>query len=286
MKLALGTAQFGLPYGISNKVGKVPQSEVRGMLQLASKAGIDLLDTAISYGESESRLGAMDVSRFRIVTKLPSMPIECGDVSDWVNKQVNASLTRLCVKNLDTLLLHNSMDLLSNNGRLLYEELQQLKINNKVQKIGISIYSPHELDAIDDKFSVDLVQTPFNLIDQRICLSGWLDELKARNIEVHARSIFLQGLLLMNRDVIPEKFCAWNFLWDKWSVWLDKSKISAAKACLDFVQSFNQFDRIIVGADSTIQLNDLIEIFNSEKLINFPKITSSDEDLIIPSRWF
>lgn len=286
MRLALGTAQFGLPYGISNKLGKVSQSEISSMLRVASKAGIDLLDTAISYGESESCLGAADVSNFRIITKLPSLPIDCGDISNWVNKHVNASLTRLCVKNLDTLLLHNSENLLSNNGGLLYQELQQLKINNKVEKIGISIYSPRELDAIYEKFNVDLIQTPFNLIDQRIYLSGWLDELKAKNVEVHARSIFLQGLLLMKRDAIPSRFCAWNFLWDKWNAWLDNNKASAVKACLDFVQSFNQFDRIIVGVDTTIQLNDLIKIFNSEKLVDFPKITSSDEDLINPSRWF
>jgi hypothetical protein len=182
-------------------------------------------------------------------------------------------------------MLHRSFDLLGESGLQLYKAIQKLKDDGIVKKIGVSIYSPVELDAIFPQFRVDIVQAPFNLIDQRLLITGWLDHLKNCEIEIHTSSSFLQGLLLIPRDRIPEKFARWNSLWDYWSGWLRQGNMSAAKVCIDFVQSFEQIDRIIIGADNSGQLNQLVELSSEPPNLVFPTMSCDDENLINPANW-
>ena len=117
-RLALGTAQFGLPYGIANQAGQVSRKDVSAMLQLAASNGIDTLDTAIAYGESEKSLGQAGTQGFRVVTKLPALPDDCPQVIPWVSEQVDASFTRLGVSSVYGLLLHRPEQLLRQIGEL------------------------------------------------------------------------------------------------------------------------------------------------------------------------
>ena len=130
-RLALGTAQFGLPYGIANQAGQVSRKEVSAMLQLAVSNGIDTLDTAIAYGESEVALGQAGTQGFNVVTKLPALPDDCLDVISWVMEQVDASFTRLGVSSVYALLLHRPEQLLGPLGKELYEALYALKERGK-----------------------------------------------------------------------------------------------------------------------------------------------------------
>ena len=167
MKLALGTVQFGLKYGVANQTGQVSRSEAKAILQLALANEIDTIDTAIAYGESESCLGEVGTENFKLITKLPPLPHESINVAAWVNQQVNESLSRMRVSALYGLLLHRSDQLLGPNGADLFRSLQALKDKKKVQKVGVSIYSPDELSALKS-YSFDIVQAPFNLLDQRL----------------------------------------------------------------------------------------------------------------------
>jgi aryl-alcohol dehydrogenase-like predicted oxidoreductase len=126
-RLALGTAQFGMSYGIANHDGQVTRPAVRSMLDLAAANGIDTLDTAIAYGESEKCLGEVGVQRFKLVTKLPAVLDGCADVNSWVQEQVAASLDRLCVSVVYGFLLHRPQQLLGSEGKALYQTLQGLK---------------------------------------------------------------------------------------------------------------------------------------------------------------
>lgn len=285
MRLALGTVQFGLPYGIANQVGQVARAEARAMLKLAAESGIDTLDTAIGYGESEVCLGEAGVSNFKIVTKLPSIPAGCRDIKAWVYEQISASMSRLGVDELYGLLLHRSEDLLGSNGELLYRSLLELREKGRVRKLGVSIYSPQELDAIFKLFSVDLVQAPFNLIDQRLHSTGWLDRLKSNDVEVHTRSVFLQGLLLMPRASVPSWFAQWDDLWDRWHNWLTVSQVSAVQACLAFPLAFEGIDWVVVGADSTNQLAQILGAASKRPLDKLPDLGCDDESLINPFHW-
>jgi aryl-alcohol dehydrogenase-like predicted oxidoreductase len=284
-RLALGTVQFGLPYGVANQDGQVTRSAAKAMLQLAKENGIDTLDTAIAYGESEARLGEVGTQGFKLVTKLPSIPEGCSDISAWVQEQVAASLLRLGVSAVYGLLLHRSEQLLDKDGKTLYQALQTLKENGQVQKVGVSIYAPDELEALTSQYDFDLVQAPFNLVDRRLSSSGWLQRLKNEGVEIHTRSAFLQGLLLMHRDAIPDKFLPWSDLWGEWHGWLLRHDICAVQACLAFPQSFPEIDRVVVGADSVIQLQQIISAASSVGLDDFPDLNCEDENLINPARW-
>jgi len=284
-RLAIGTAQFGLSYGIANQVGKVSQTEAKEILKLASNSGIKILDTAIAYGDSEKSLGNLGIQNFQLVTKLPIVPIDCQDVGVWVKEQVRSSFSRLGIKDIYGLLLHQSNQLLGSYGKDLYRELNLLKESGKVKKIGISIYSPFELEALKDKYDFDLVQAPFNIIDQRLHSSGWLSRLKNKGVEVHTRSVFLQGLLLMEQAHIPNKFLKWSDLWYKWHNWLDDYEGTATEACLSLPLSFPEIDKVIVGVDNSKQL---LQILNSAKNLNtksLPDLQCSNEGLINPANW-
>ena len=284
MKIALGTVQFGLPYGIANQVGQVTRTEAKAMLQLAVTNDIDTLDTAIAYGESETCLGKVGTQGFKLVTKL-ALPDGCADVRGWVQEQVAASLARLGVSAVYGLLLHRSEQLLGSNGKELYQALQELKDSGRVQKVGVSIYAPSELEAISKLFRLDLVQAPFNLVDRRLHTTGWLRRLKNNGVEIHTRSVFLQGLLLMPQAAIPHKFAQWGDLWQRWHKWLSGNDVSALQACLAFPLAFPEVDRVVVGADSVSQLAQIIDAVNDAPQVDFPDLQCKEKNLINPSRW-
>jgi len=199
---------------------------------------------------------------------------------------VEASLARLGQKQIYGLLLHRPNDLLGAQSKLLIEALIALKEAGVVQKIGISIYSPDELDAIRKKVQIDLVQAPVNVIDRRMETSGWLDRLKDDGVEVHARSVFLQGLLLMERGKIPQKFSRWSMLWDAWHEKLQNSGASPLAACLAYPLSLRQIDHVIVGVDAATQLAEIIQASNkTEADLDTSFMTSTDTNLISPSNW-
>jgi aryl-alcohol dehydrogenase-like predicted oxidoreductase len=214
VKLALGTVQFGLDYGIANQQGQVPVDEAGAILDLAFAHGVDTLDTAVAYGNCEQRLGEIGVGGWRVISKLPAIPDGCKDIYRWVADEVTASLRRLHITCLSGLLLHRPRQLLEDGGDRLYKVLQQLKDEGRVQKIGVSIYEPAELDELFDRYQLDLVQAPFNILDGRLIDSGWLARLPEQGVELHVRSIFLQGLLLMHAGERPKKFHRWQTIWE------------------------------------------------------------------------
>ena len=285
MRLALGTAQFGLPYGIANQDGQVSRSTAKAMLHLAATNGIDTLDTAIAYGESEACLGEVGIQGFKLVTKLPAVPDVCDDVRGWVQEQVAASLARLGVNAIYGLLLHRPEQLLEAAGQALYKTLQGLKETGQVQKVGASVYAPSELGELTPRYRFDLIQAPFNLVDRRLHTTGWLQRLKDEGVEIHTRSVFLQGLLLMPQATRPAKFASWSELWSKWHDWLSRHKVSAVRACLAFPLSFSEIDRVVVGADSVSQLEQIISAATSTAPVDLPDLHCDVESLINPTRW-
>ena len=284
-RLAFGTAQLGLRYGIANKDGKVSPATAKNMLELLTVNSVDMIDTAMAYGNSEVCLGKIGVENFKVVTKLPVVPDNCSNIRDWVKAQVDASLNRLGVKRLYGLLLHEPNQLLVDCGKILYQSLEELKELGKVQKIGVSVYNPEELEVLIPKYKFDLIQVPFNLIDRRLYKTGWLQRLKYLGIEIHSRSAFLQGLLLMSRESIPAKFMRWSYLWDKWQNWLRYNQISSVQACLAYPLFFSEIDRVVVGADNVKQLEQIINLSAENKLIDFPGLCCDADELINPGRW-
>jgi hypothetical protein len=236
---------------------------------------------------SEQRLGKIGVANWRIISKLPPVPdaINCPNKKKWIFGEINQSIKRLKVDLLYGLLLHRPQQLLEDDGDEIYSALQQLKADGLVHKIGVSIYEPSELDALYERYKFDIVQSPFNIFDRRLLSSGWLSKLHKYNVEVHVRSIFLQGLLLMKKEEIPSKFNRWSSVFDSWFKFLDEQHLSSLEACLKYTLSFSEISNVIVGLDNLTQLHEVVEA--SQGLI--PLLPNdfqlNDTDLINPASW-
>lgn len=285
-RLALGTVQFGLNYGVANKGGIVSQENVKAILKIARGSGVDTLDTAIDYGNSENCLGQIGIHGFKVITKLPAIPENQFNVKGWVHHQINLSLQRLGEQKLYGLLLHRPAQLADESGAELADSLIGLKADGLVEKVGVSIYDPDELESAMAHMNIDLVQAPLNVFDRRLVSSGWLDRLHDAGVEVHTRSAFLQGLLLMPRQNIPAKFARWHRLFDAWHQWLETNGQSATEACLQYALSFHQISRVVVGVEGLSQLAEICAAAQLRNTLPTPVAFSGvDMDLINPSRW-
>lgn len=287
-KIALGTVQFGLNYGVANTDGQVSAAEASAILDVAFAAGVNTLDTAIAYGDSESALGAQGVSKWNIVTKLPKMPADIQtseQVRDWVQGQVSASLARLRLTRVHAILLHRPDQILGSQGGALRDALWGLKMQGMTAKVGVSIYQPQELDAITQVFQPDLVQAPLNILDTGFVSSGWAARLKSAGVEIHLRSAFLQGLLLMPEDARPAKFARWAPLWKLWHGWLQENQLTPLQACLRYSLSVKEADQVIVGVDTAGQLKQILEAAQGPLPAAPRWNTPIDADLVNPANW-
>lgn len=286
-RLALGTVQFGLPYGVANTQGQTNHEQADTMLVVARAANIDTLDTAIAYGEAETVLGRIGVSDFRIISKVPSVPKSVSAADDFVVAQVEASLERLGVSRLGGLMLHAPDDLLKPYGAKIVRGLQRTKDAGLVERIGLSVYSPEQLAGLIHLMPVEILQIPFNIFDRRFAESCWLEKLAKEGVEVHARSAFLQGLLLMSAEHVPTKFARFITQLENWHAWLadQAAGISPLQLCLAHVASYSEISRIVVGADNPAQLQEIIAAASSTPCQAPPRLASSVSPLINPSEW-
>ena len=292
-KLCIGTAQFGTDYGITNLVGRIQIEEVKEILDLMRKNDINLIDTARSYGDSEKIIGKIinkNDDFFKIITKISPYFIKelsNRDQFDEWTKLFEDSLTRLNKNMIEGILIHsNKLNL--NQRLILMDWLLELKNRGKVKKIGWSIYEEKDLESINLK-NIDLVQLPFSFYDQRLMVSGFLKKLYEEGIEIHARSIFLQGLILTN--------------YSNWPKWVDSrdnklhkfmqkniSSIGSTpiEMAISFVKACPYVDALVFGFTSTKELLEIIKVFNNQsKFIstnNFCNVNFSSK-LLDPRLW-
>jgi len=284
-KLAIGCAQFGLPYGIANKVGQVDPVDVAKILDYAKGVNISTLDTAISYGKSESVLGDVGVNEWSVISKLPPLPRASIDIRSWIINEVHASLNRLNILSLDGLLLHNPQDLLSERGHIIVEALDFLRSAGVVNRVGVSIYDPQDLQDYLNIMAVEIVQCPFNVLDQRIVTSGWAEKLNKKNVEVHIRSIFLQGLLLVENSQRSLYFNKWQTTWDRWHLMLQENNMSPIEGCLNGVIFNDFFHKIIIGINDLSQIMEIVDCCNFLDARVTEDISVNDLNLLHPSNW-
>ncbi len=284
MKLALGTVQFGMPYGIANQKGKVGSDEIARILAFAREVGISMLDTAIAYGDSEASLGAAGVADLCVITKLPAVP-EGETVIPWIRAQVQASLSRLGVRSVYGLLLHRPEQLAGVQGVAVAEALAALKTEGLVQKVGVSIYAPEDLEHVMRACSVDLVQAPFNVFDRRMQRSGWMARLQTLGVELHVRSVFLQGLLLLPPERRPGRFDRWAPLWKRWDELLAATAQTPLQGALRFVLAQSGVAKAVVGVDGLAQLKEIVAASMGGAFDAPDDLASEELDLINPARW-
>jgi len=286
-KIALGTVQFGIDYGVNSVAGQVDPKEVKKIFSYAHSTNIGLLDTAPAYGNSEKILGRMNISNFKVVTKtrhFDSLEINNNDVK-LLNNDFHHSLKDLKQDSVYGVLVHNADDLLKPGSEKLFDQLKELKQAEKIVKIGVSVYDHIQLQSILDNFDIDLVQLPFNILDRRMIDNGVLATLRSKGVEVHARSVFLQGLLLMSEQDRPDKFNRWSGLWGIWHEWLNDNQITALEVAIRHAISMPEISKVLVGVDNVDQLKEIVTA-SSGVLPNIPdEMFTNDIDLLNPSNW-
>jgi aryl-alcohol dehydrogenase-like predicted oxidoreductase len=277
-KLALGTAQFGLNYGITNHSGQIKIKEAIKILDLAKNSGIYTIDTSANYGDSEKVLGKIGVKDCQIITKT----ITLRDDINIVIEGLEESLLKLNIQQLEGVLIHNFDDLKNKNFNILFRKLEELKKEDVVKKIGFSTYTPEQVDFLIENFDFDIIQLPFNIFDNRLIEGGQLKKLKQRGVEVHARSIFLQGILLELSN-LSHYFLSWQKEFQDYQQLVNESEMSSLEYALNYVLGIQEIDKALVGVNNELQLSEIIKSVKNKIYIKAFPINNSN--LLNPSLW-
>ena len=281
-KIALGTVQIGLPYGINNTNGIPNIAEIQNIFATAKNSGVDLLDTATLYGDAERKIGEFSGQQFNVVTKFSN--IKNGSE---LKSSLNDSLAKLKQEKVYGYIAHNSDHLLAYPD--LWDILCRMKENKLVNKIGYSLYSTEQLEKLLNMGLLpDLVQLPYSLLDRKF--STFLPQLKSLGIEIHVRSVFLQGLYFMNPSKLPEKLKPLKPALEEISQICLEYNSSINALALNFAISNPFIDKVVIGIDSVEQLNENIHTVESWEPI--PELTSkvnqikiSRPELLNPANW-
>jgi aryl-alcohol dehydrogenase-like predicted oxidoreductase len=290
--LALGTVQLGLNYGIANNEGKTSTDEAARILELAENIGIRFIDTAAMYGDSETVIGehCPTGSTFHHVTKTLALHGEnvTSENLAFVRQGFESSLLNLRQQSVYGLLVHHCRDLLAPNGKLLFDLLQELKASGKVEKVGVSAYNDEELQAVIDRYPIDIVQIPLSVFDQRLKQSGTLSKLKDRGIKIHVRSIFLQGLLLLGIDELPAYFLPIRDHISRYHKWLGDKDLTRLEGAMLFAQQQIEIDQIVTGVCDCVQLSEIDNAFTRAATLpkfDFSPFAMTSEHFLNPSKW-
>jgi len=283
-KLALGTAQFGIDYGINNDRGKIPFDEVFAILDEALNNGIDTLDTAVAYGDSESIIGNYHKKtgrEFKIISKLP----KCSAID--VGHHVPSSLNKLNIDRFYGYLIHNFKHY--SEDPKIFNALEKLKGQGKIEKIGFSLYYPEELEHIfSHNLKIDIVQLPYNVFDQRF--AAYFKKLKEMGVEIHVRSVFLQGLFFKNNGNLNNYFAPIKDKISELRGFSQTSEIPLSLMLLNYALLNENIDKVVVGVDNPGNLEELLGSVkysdHSKKIMDWLNgFREDDEKIILPFNW-
>ena len=287
-KLILGTVQFGLDYGINNSSGKLSKKSIFKILNYAYQNKIQILDTAESYGDSQKIIGEFIKNnpdkKFKIITKLSaSKDLKSIRIEDEIEKNCKI----LGIDKLYGYMIHN-ISTLENNSSV-YNKLLILKNKNKIEKIGISIYSNNEIENIIENFpGFDFIQIPFNLLDNELKRKTFILLAKQNGMEIHVRSVFLQGLFFKNINKFSRYLNPLIKYIDELNSISKFMNLDISGLALKYPLSKNYIDNVLIGVDSLDQLkinlnnSSLIEQFSFDKI---DKINVLEESLLHPKNW-
>lgn len=295
-KLILGTAQLGFKYGIANTIGKPTEKQAIEIMKYAVENGIRYFDTAYNYNDSESRIGIFlnfyknYKNKVNIITKMPSLKEEKLDEKN-INDRFFESLHRLEQESIFCYMVHDFNDI-KNNSYLMTKIFFKLKNDGYIKKIGVSVYDENQIKFLIRNFDFDLIQIPINIFDQRLLKDDILLDLKKRGIEIYARSVFLQGLIFLDRNNLPLKFKSIEKYLEKINNISLKFNIPKEDIALLFINSINEIDRIVIGVEKIEQLKKNIGALNRsenftkiERAINFQDLFIENKEIIDPRKW-
>jgi aryl-alcohol dehydrogenase-like predicted oxidoreductase len=290
-KLVIGTANFGLRYGIANDK-KLTHEEAFAILDYAKAQGIQWIDTASAYGDAERVVGDFFATRgkvFKVIGKLPA--------KEYLNERavedkIYCSLRNMNIASFDAFLIH-SFDTYKLYGNKIVPVLQSLCKAGIIETYGISVYHPEEVAEIALKTRDNLViEFPLNLFDQRFLKGSLMQDIKNRGWRFFARSVFLQGLFFLSDDSLHGRFEQVRGKVGKIRELSSANGIRPECLALLFAGQKPWVDGVVVGVDSKEHMKSNIECFGSANFSKYetmehtlPELAIEDEDIILPYRW-
>ena len=286
-QLSLGTVQWGKEYGWTNQSGRPSFGALEEMLSIARSKGVEYLDTAQAYGDAEKILGKLGAAQagFKINTKLNQL----SQYSDsTVREKFASSLHDLGVDRIESLMVHTVSELLGPNRAIVWDSFLSLLTEGMVNSIGVSIYHPSEIEHIIELEKLNIIQLPLNVYDQRFLNSGWLKELKQRNVKIQVRSVFLQGIITMKPEKLPAHLQGIRASHGHLFNCLKDADLSPVEGALQFCLSQPDVDQVIVGCESIVQLQQILAVFDKPKdtnTIDWAQFSQTDLNIVNPSSW-
>lgn len=280
MKIALGTVQFGLKYGAFNAEGQVSEAEAAAILDVAAAAGIDTLDAAQAYGESEKVLGKLGAAaRFHIISKCP--PLQgVAKAADHLRDAVDASSRNLETDRLSGFLLHRAEDLLGPDGDRIWRALEGLQDEGRIGAVGVSGYAPETVQEICRRYPLAIAQLPANVLDP------WYEDTPLPDgVALHVRSVFLQGFLLSEPQNLSPFHRQWRGVLEAFQARAFAHSLSPLQAALAPVLSSPRVSRLVLGVDSAAQLQEIIAAVSVCEAVHLGAFEGVDKALLDPRKW-
>jgi aryl-alcohol dehydrogenase-like predicted oxidoreductase len=283
--IILGTVQLGINYGINNQLGQPTVENAISILNSASKLGINTLDTAEAYGTAHSIISSFHqnnpLRQFRINTKF------AGVQASGMESTVKNFCTKLSVNHIHTLFFHCFNDFLNHNGLL--KEMQKLKEQQRIHQIGLSVYDNRQLKIAIEEPSIDVIQLPFNLLDNARRKDDLLFEAKDVGKRIQVRSVFLQGLFFKDVNSLPIFLLPLKKNLEEINNIANLSGISMEALSLAYVAAQREIDEVVIGVDCIEQLRSNIAAFstrlNKQTLLAIDRIEVKEKNLLYPYNW-
>lgn len=279
-KFIIGSANFVEEYGAGQK--KINDYEIRKILKLAKENSIYKIDTAEVYFKNKNIFKKID-KKFEVISKIN--PDNKWISLEYCRKKLLSHFQKFNNNKINTLLFHDEKILLKKEGSIIFKNIERFK-NKYFKKIGISIYETKNLKYLTNSYEINVVQVPYNILNNKIICSGWYSKLKKMGIEIHARSIFLQGLLVNKLLYKKMYFKKWYSHFYKWFESLKINNISPIDYCLNDLMNYD-FDGIIIGINNRDNLYEIINFnkIKNSKLTQVKKIKINDKKLTDPRKW-
>ena len=291
-RLVLGGAQFTFNYGLKKK--RTINFNQKKFIQYCHKYGFREFDSAYAYNVKNSIYGLLNNHRFKISSKLPYFKnINNKDLTKFLNNKIENYLKKKKISKLYILYIHDAKIFKDKKKlNLIFNFLKVLKKRKKINKIGFSIYSPNDLFNIKKNLKSqfpDVLQIQCNFFDRRFCNTQIVSMLKKMNSDIYVRSIFLQGLLLLEKKDRPKYFLNFEENLKSWDEYCEFSYENKVMNSINFVKNLDFVNKIIVGFDDLKDLNVFYKYFKKDKrqtyIKNFDYRYKIDVNFIDPRTW-
>tara|TARA_Y100000816_G_C26107852_1_gene589458 strand:+ start:6254 stop:7132 length:879 start_codon:yes stop_codon:yes gene_type:complete len=274
-KIVLGTVRFSGVYGIKNNNQLLSLQEIKKIINYAYKNKINYLDTAIAYKKTNYFLKKVNLKKFKVTSKLPTIKRNNEkNLYTNISKLINNHIAQLKIKKLYALYLHRPDDLLKKNGSGIVKALMKIKKDKKIEKIGFSVYNVNQLQELTRVLKPDIVQLPLSVFDNRFLKNNIIKKLQSKKIEVHIRSIFFQGGLLCDYQTLNKKISLPKIFFMRWEKWLKKNDVNKIRGALSILYKLKNI-KVVVGVENKSQLeeinNEMKKKFLRPPIINLPK---------------